>query len=72
MGAEYELDDVSIEQTAGLMAQIQEHVKKLRTLQWAMLEAEEAFKKAQKTITGQTSNIRKTIAKNAKDAKNKS
>ena len=48
MSTEYELDDVNVEQTSGLMQQIQEHVKKLRTLQWQMLEAEEAFKKAEK------------------------
>ena len=48
MSTEYELDDVSVEQTAGLMAQIQEHVKKLRALQWAMIQAEEAFKQAEK------------------------
>ena len=48
MSTEYELDDVSVEQTAGLMAQIQEHVKKLRALQWTMIQAEEAFMKAEK------------------------
>lgn len=48
MAQTYELDDVEIEQTSGLMAQIQEHVKKLRALQWKMIEAEEAFKKAEK------------------------
>lgn len=48
MSTEYELDDVSVEQTAGLMAQIQEHVKKLRALQWDMIQAEEAFKQAEK------------------------
>lgn len=48
MSTAYELDDVSVEQTAGLMAQIQEHVKKLRALQWAMIQAEEAFKQAEK------------------------
>lgn len=48
MSTEYELDDVSVEQTAGLMAQIQEHVKKLRALQWTMIQAEEAFKQAEK------------------------
>lgn len=47
MSTEYELEDVSVEQTSGLMAQIQEHVKKLRALQWKMIEAEEAFKKAE-------------------------
>ena len=47
MSSEYELEDVSVEQTAGLMAQIKEHVKKLRGLQWAMIQAEEAFKKAE-------------------------
>ena len=48
MSKEYELDDVNIEQTKGLMTQIQGHVKKLRELQWKMLEAEEAFKEAEK------------------------
>lgn len=47
MGNTYELDDVQIEQTASLMAQIKEHVKTLRQKQWAMMEAEEAFKKAE-------------------------
>lgn len=46
MAQNYELDDVTIEQTSGLMAQIQEHVKKLRALKWSMIEAEEALKKA--------------------------
>lgn len=46
MSQEYELDDVQIEQTANLMAQIKEHVKTLRQKQWAMMEAEEALKKA--------------------------
>jgi hypothetical protein len=46
MAQNYELDDVNIEQTSGLMAQIQEHVKKLRALQWTMIQAEEALKKA--------------------------
>lgn len=48
MSTEYELEDVEIEQTAGLMKQIQDHVKKLRALQWKMIEAEEAFKNAEK------------------------
>lgn len=48
MSQEYELEDVTVEQTAGLMQQIQEHVKKLRALQWKMIEAEEAFKTAEK------------------------
>ena len=47
MSQEYELEDVTVEQTAGLMAQIKEHVKKLRDLQWTMIAAEEAFKKAE-------------------------
>lgn len=47
MSDTYELDDVQIEQTANLMAQIKEHVKTLRQKQWAMMEAEEAFKKAE-------------------------
>lgn len=48
MSQEYELDDVQIEQTSNLMKQIQEHVKKLRALQWTMIQAEEAFNKATK------------------------
>ena len=46
MSDTYELDDVPIEQTANLMAQIKEHVKTLRQKQWAMIQAEEALKKA--------------------------
>lgn len=46
MSDTYELEDVTVEQTAALMAQIKEHVKKLRALQWTMLQAEEALKKA--------------------------
>lgn len=48
MSTEYELEDVEIEQTSNLMKQIQDHVKKLRALQWKMIEAEEAFKNAEK------------------------
>ena len=48
MSDTYELDDVPVEQTSNLMAQIKEHVAKLRSLQRAMLEAEEKFKKAEK------------------------
>jgi len=47
MSDTYELEDVTVEQTAGLMAQIKEHVKKLRGLQWTMIQAEEAFKRAE-------------------------
>lgn len=47
MSDTYELDDVTVEQTAGLMARIKEHVKKLRDLQWKMIEAEGAFKTAE-------------------------
>ena len=47
MSNEYELEDVTVEQTAGLMAQIKEHVEKLRSMQWKMIEAEEAFKAAE-------------------------
>lgn len=47
MSDTYELDDVQIEQTSNLMAQIKEHVKVLRQKQWTMMEAEEAFKKAE-------------------------
>lgn len=46
MSDTYELEDVTVEQTATLMAQIKEHVKKLRSLQWVMMKAEEALKKA--------------------------
>lgn len=47
MAETYELDGVEIEQTASLMAQIQDHVKELRRRQWAVMEAEEALRKAQ-------------------------
>ena len=49
--SEYELDDVEVEATANLMAQIQEHVKKLRSLQWKMIEAEEAFRRLKRNIS---------------------
>ena len=55
--SEYELDDVEIKATSNLMAQIQEHVKKLRSLQWTMIEAEEAFKKAEKEYTDYSRNV---------------
>ena len=48
MSNEYELDDVDIKQTKGLMQQIQAHVQKLRNLRQKMLEAEEAYKSAEK------------------------
>lgn len=47
MAKEYELDDVEIEQTSNLMAQIQEHVAKLKKLKWDVELATEALKKAQ-------------------------
>lgn len=47
MSQEYELEDVQIEQTANLMAQIKDHVAELRKRQWAVMEAEEALRKAQ-------------------------
>ena len=46
----YELDDVEVKQTAGLMKQVNAHIKKLRELQWAMLEAEETYKQAEKAF----------------------
>lgn len=46
----YELEDVSIEQTSNLMEQIKQHVAHLRSLQWAMIEAEQAFKDAEKAF----------------------
>lgn len=55
--SEYELDDVEVEVTSNLMAQIQGHVKKLRGLQWAMIEAEEAFKKAEKEYLDYSRNV---------------
>lgn len=55
--SEYELDDVEIKATSNLMAQIQEHVKKLRSLQWTMIEAEEAFKRAEKEYTDYSRNV---------------
>lgn len=57
MSQEYELEDVSVEQTAGLMAQIKEHVKKLRDLQWTMIAAEEAFKKAEEEYLKYSRNV---------------
>lgn len=51
MGSTYELDDVEVTQTAGLMKQIQQHIAKLKDLRWKMLEAEEAFKEAEKAYT---------------------
>lgn len=48
MSTNYELDDVDIEQTKGLMTQIQGHIEKLRALQKVMEEAEKAFKEAEK------------------------
>lgn len=47
MSQEYELDDVAIEQTSNLMAQIKEHVSKLRKLKWEVELAAEALKKAE-------------------------
>lgn len=47
MSQEYELDDVAIEQTSNLMAQIKEHVSKLRKLKWEVELATEALKKAE-------------------------
>ena len=47
MSKDYELDDVQVEQTSNLMAQIQAHVVELRKRQWAVMEAEEALRKAQ-------------------------
>lgn len=47
MSKDYELDDVQIEQTSNLMAQIQEHVKKLKALKWDVEEKTEELKKAQ-------------------------
>lgn len=57
MSQQYELDDVSIEQTSNLMKQIQDHVKQLRALQWKMIEAEEAFKKAEKEFNDYSRNV---------------
>lgn len=56
MSDSYELDDVTVEQTAGLMQKIQEHVKELRRLQWAMMEAEEAYKEAEKAFNNYSRN----------------
>lgn len=57
MGLEYELEDVSIEQTANLMKQVQDHIKKLRALQWKMIEAEEAFKNAEREYNEYSRNV---------------
>lgn len=63
MSQEYELDDVSIEVTANLMVQIQKHVKELRALQWKMLEAEEAFKHAEKEYLDYSRNVMPDVFK---------
>ena len=47
MAQNYELDDVEIEQTSNLMAQIQEHVSKLKKLKWDVELKTEELKKAQ-------------------------
>lgn len=57
MSQEYELDGVNIEQTKELMQQVQMHVKELRVLQWKMLEAEEAFKNAERTYQDYSRNV---------------
>ena len=57
MSTNYELDDVPVGVTSNLMALIQEHVKKLRELQWKMLEAEEAFKVAEKQYLNYSRNV---------------
>lgn len=57
MSTQYELDDVNVETTASLMAQIQKHVKELRNLQWKMMEAEEAFKQAEKEYLDYSRNV---------------
>lgn len=63
MSKEYELDDVSIETTTNLMAQIQKHVKELRALQWKMIEAEEAFKQAEKEYLDYSRNVMPDVFK---------
>lgn len=57
MSTSYELDDVPVEVTLNLMSLINDHVKKLRELQWKMLEAEEAFKKAEKQYLDYSRNV---------------
>lgn len=57
MSKEYELDDVTVEQTSNLMAQIQQHVKKLKDLKWKMLEAEEEFKRCEQEYTEFARNV---------------
>jgi hypothetical protein len=57
MSNEYELEDVQIEQTSTLMAQIKEHVKTLRAKQWAMMEAEQAFEDAKKAYLDYSRNV---------------
>lgn len=69
MSQEYELDDVTVEQTSNLMAQIQEHVKKLRALKWKMLEAEEEFKRCEAEYTEFARNVMPDLFKmNGMDA----
>lgn len=57
MSKDYELDDVSIEQTSNLMKQIQSHITELRKLQFAMLEAEENLRLATKAFEDYSRNV---------------
>lgn len=57
MSDNYELDDVDIKQTAGLMQKIKNHVGILRELQWKMIEAEEAFKVAENAYLDYSRNV---------------
>ena len=57
MSTEYELDDVEVKATGRLMEQIQNHVKILKGLQWKMIEAEEAFKVAEKAYLDYSRNV---------------
>ena len=64
MAQTYDLEGVEIEQTSSLMAQIQEHVKKLRDLKWKVEEAEEALKVAQEAYDDFSQHVLPDMFKN--------
>lgn len=61
---DYELDDVDVKCTTGMMKQIQSHVTKLRQLQWEMISAEEAYRQAEKNYLEYSRNIMPDLFKN--------
>lgn len=62
--SDYELDDVDVSVTSGMMKQIQAHVETLRQLQWEMISAEEAFKQAEKKYLEYSRNVMPDLFKN--------